>query len=315
VPKAKTGENKTTSDALFDKLLSSSSTLESAPVSQVFTRLIVPNPRQPRKEIDPETFKLLVSSIAAKGIQQPLIVRPSGRTFELVAGQRRLLAAQRLDLQEVPVIVRELSDAEALEMAIIENLTRENLNPVDETDSVLQLLSFELGRSVEDTIALLYRMQHDARGSAHNVMGMPENQEDSAEAKTVKRIFTGLGKMTWGSFVQNRLPILSFPPDLLGAVRVGRMQYTKAKELNKVRDERVRQEIMLRVIENGLSLADTRKLVVSALASESKKSDNTQEIDDIRRRLVPKRLDKLDSKKRKRVDALLQELRGLLETV
>lgn len=296
------------SDALFDKLLRPSQEGNSLQATTVFTRLIQPNPRQPRKEIDPDAFELLVSSIAARGIQHPLLVRPQGRSYELVAGQRRLLAAQRLKLAEVPVIVREMGDVEALEAAIIENLTREDLNPVDETDSILQLLSLELKKPVGETVTLLYRMQRTLRGHAHNVMG-----EDGMgpEEKVIERIFGGLGKMTWASFVQNRLPILSYPDDLLNAIRTGQLSYTKAKELARVSDETVRKPLLERVMSEAMSLETTKRLV-AATSQQKEPTPNHQHLTQLRKQLLPKRLDQLDARKRKQVDALLEKLRKIL---
>lgn len=298
------------SDALFDKLLRTGQETGTLQATTVFTRLIQPNPRQPRKEIDPDAFELLVSSIAAKGIQHPLLVRPQGRSYELVAGQRRLLAAQRLELTEVPVIIRDMGDLEALESAIIENLTRENLNPVDETDSILQLLSLELNKPVGETVTLLYRMQRTLRGGAHNVMG---GEEMGAEETTVERVFSGLGKMTWASFVQNRLPILSYPEDLLNEVRSGQLSYTKAKELMRISDGNVRRPLLERVMGERLSLEETKRLV--ATVGEKSVTDGPQHLAELRKQLSPKYLNQLDPRKRKQVDALLEKLRKILISV
>ena len=301
-------EKERPSDALFDKLLSPGGS-QPPEVSVVFTRLISPNPRQPRKEIDPDSFELLLASIAAKGIQQPLLVRPVGRGYELVAGQRRLLAAQRLELAEVPVVVRELSDNEALEAAIIENLTREDLNPVDETDSILNLLSLELGKPVGEMLTLLYRLQRTSRTSAHNVMG---GSTGDGEKALVERVFTGLGKMTWASFVQNRLPILSYPPELLEAVRSGGISYTKAKELAKISDPSLRESILKQVQRESLSVAEVRKMVSAVLSSGTGEPEYAKDLRDLRRQLSPERIGRLDARKRRQLDTLLEKLRTLL---
>lgn len=297
-----------TSDALFERLLSPGQEASALQATMVFTKLIQPNPRQPRKAIDPDAFELLVSSIDAKGIQQPLLVRPQGRFYELVAGQRRLLAAQRLELVEVPVIVRDMGDAEALEAAIIENLSREDLNPVDETDSILQLLSIELDKPAGETVTLLYRMQRTLRAGAHNVMGAAER---GAEEGVVERVFNALGKMTWASFVQNRLPILSYPDDLLSAVRAGRLSYTKAKELARVTDGDVRARLLMRVIGETLSLEETKRMIASDTA-QGKPTPDYPHLAQLRRQLSPKRLSQLDARKRKQVDTLLDKLREIL---
>ena len=299
----KTGQPNT-SDALFDRVLNPSQEADATQVTKIFTRLIQPNPRQPRKEINPDAFEMLVTSIREKGIQHPLLVRPNGRQYELVAGQRRLLAAQRLNLMEVPVIIRELSDADALAAAIIENLTRENLNPVDETDAILQLLGLELNMPVDDIRTLLYRMQRTLRGDAHNVMGAP--------AEAVERVFNGLGKMTWASFVQNRLPILTYPEDLLSAVRSGELAYTKARELAKVTDVNARRGLLARAVGEPLSLPEVKKLVTSQLAGGEHQTPAGQRLAHLRRQLSLKRLDRLEALKRKEVETLLERLHTLL---
>lgn len=296
------------SDALFERLLSSSGAGEKARVSSVFTKLIDPNPKQPRKEIDPDAFELLKTSIREKGVQQPLLVRPRGRRYELVAGQRRLLAAQQLDLPEVPVVVHELNDAEALEAAIIENLAREDLNPVDETDSILHLLSLELGIPVGETTALLYRMQRTQRG-AHNVMG---GEENTVQKEVVKRVFRGLGKMSWVSFVQNRLPILTYTEEVLQAVRSGKLGYTKARELVRVRDD-VRQELLEKVLAENSSLADVKKLVAASTADREQVNDaSALRLAALKKQLSLKRLGQLEAKKRRKVETLLEQLHKLL---
>lgn len=92
---------------------------------------IAPNPYQPRLTVDPETLAQLMESIRQHGIVQPIIVRPHGMDYELVAGQRRLEAARQLELATVPAIVRPATDQQVLEIAIIENIQREDLNCVD----------------------------------------------------------------------------------------------------------------------------------------------------------------------------------------
>lgn len=102
---------------------------------------ISPNPDQPRRSFSEPALEELAASIKAKGIIQPLIVRPGkGDGFEIVAGERRWRAAQRVGLHEVPVLVRELDDTEVLEFAIIENIQRSDLNAIDEAASYRQLM-------------------------------------------------------------------------------------------------------------------------------------------------------------------------------
>lgn len=115
-------------------------------LQELETRVLKASAKQPRTHFDPETIAELAQSIAEKGVLQPLLVRPVAGGYEIVAGERRFRAAQQAGLSRVPVIVRALSDQETLEIAIIENLQRENLNPVDEARAFSQLLDFGLGQ-------------------------------------------------------------------------------------------------------------------------------------------------------------------------
>jgi ParB family chromosome partitioning protein len=103
--------------------------------------LIQTSSLQPRKDFSADSLRELADSIKAQGILQPLIVRPRGESYELIAGERRWRAAQALGLTEVPVIVREADDRTVLEMMLIENLQRENLNPIEEAQGYQELLT------------------------------------------------------------------------------------------------------------------------------------------------------------------------------
>ncbi len=99
-----------------------------------------PNKSQPRKTLDKEKLTSLAASIREKGILQPLLVRPAGEGYEIVAGERRWRAAQQAGLKEVPVVVQEFGQQESLEAALIENLQREDLNPVEEALAYVELM-------------------------------------------------------------------------------------------------------------------------------------------------------------------------------
>jgi ParB family chromosome partitioning protein len=99
-----------------------------------------PNPRNPRKSYDAAELDELVASVREKGVVQPILVRPLGNEFEIIAGERRWRAAQKAGLHEVPVYVQEASDKEALELAIIENVQRTDLNPLEEAAGYQQLI-------------------------------------------------------------------------------------------------------------------------------------------------------------------------------
>lgn len=104
--------------------------------------LLHPSPHNPRRRFAPEQIEELVQSIRARGVLQPLIVRPrsDGQSYEIVAGERRWRAAQRVPMHEVPALIREFSDAEALEIALIENIQRADLNALEEAQGYAQLI-------------------------------------------------------------------------------------------------------------------------------------------------------------------------------
>ena len=136
---------------------------------------------QPRRYFDPQALKELVSSVKQHGILQPLLVRPLGSgKYELVAGERRYRAGLEAELEVVPVVVRELSDDQAFQLALIENLQREDLNPVEETEGILHLLGIRLHCDVEAVKSLLYRMKN-----AHSKGEQPSKSSLNESSKNV----------------------------------------------------------------------------------------------------------------------------------
>ena len=129
-------------------ILSASGESPEAPAEELrelALELIVPNPRQPRRDFDDEALQALAGSLSEQGLLQPVLVRPrTGGTFELVAGERRWRAARLAGLKTVPALVRERADAASLEAALIENMAREDLNPIEEARACAALVE-ELG--------------------------------------------------------------------------------------------------------------------------------------------------------------------------
>jgi ParB family chromosome partitioning protein len=224
-------------------------------------------PQQPRRYFDPDKLEQLVLSIKEHGILEPLLVRPRpGGEYELVAGERRYRAAQKLGLAEVPVVIRKLTDEEALALSLIENLHREDLNPVEETEGILQLLSLKLNVAVEETISLLYRMQNEAKGKVtQNVLGSQSGEE-------VKSLFDSLGLMSWESFASSRLPLLKLPTEVLDALRRGEIEYTKATAIARVKDVSARRALLLAAIEEKLSLTQIAERIKATRPSGSQDS-------------------------------------------
>ena len=182
---------------------------------------IRPCPLQPRQDFDPEGLRELADSIKEQGVIQPLLVRPKGQHFELIAGERRWRAAQLAGLKQVPVIVRQADDAAALEMALIENLQRQNLNPIEEAQGYHQLMElFDL------------------------------RQEDVAAR---------VGKSR--AAVANALRLLKLPATVQAYVRDGRLSVGHAKVILALDDPTLQSLAAERVLKQGLSVRQTELLV------------------------------------------------------
>lgn len=126
---------------------------------------MAPHPEQPRRHFDEDALEELAKSIAARGLIQPIVVRPHGHSYQIVAGERRWRAAQRARLHEVPVIVRELSDAETMELALVENIQREDLNAIEEAEAYSKLIN-----SFGHTQEALARLVHKSRSHVANLL-------------------------------------------------------------------------------------------------------------------------------------------------
>ena len=133
---------------------------------------LTPQPGQPRRVFDDAALEELSQSIAARGVLQPILVRPHGRNYQIVAGERRWRAAQRARLHEVPVIVRELDDADTFEIALLENIQRKDLNAVEEADAYKRLIG-EFGHT-QDALA---KLVHKSRSHVANLLRLLELPE------------------------------------------------------------------------------------------------------------------------------------------
>lgn len=194
---------------------------ETERVQRVALNRIRPCPFQPRKDFPEEALRELTDSIREQGIVQPLIVRARGEGFELIAGERRWRAAQLAGLAHVPVLVREADDTAVLELALIENLQRENLNPLEEAQGYKQLLDqFHL------------------------------RQEDIASKVGKSRVA-----------VANALRLLNLPGEVQAHLRSGRLSVGHAKVILGLRLPEEQTLASEQVIRNGLSVRQTEDLV------------------------------------------------------
>jgi len=152
--------------------------------------VIKPNPNQPRTKIDPDSLSALASSIEANGVVQPLLVRPlPDGSYELIAGERRWRAAQAAGLAKVPAVVRDQELAERLQVALIENMVREDLNPVDEARACSALVD-ELGLSKED----LARRVGRSRPAVSNLIRLLDLPDEALELLEAGELSEGHGR-------------------------------------------------------------------------------------------------------------------------
>lgn len=162
----------------------SAATLPGAPVEQRAPRtlpiaLLRPNPFQPREHFDPEALEELVASVRDKGVIQPIIVRPvpgQPDEYQIVAGERRWRAAQKARLHEVPVVIKALTDAEALEVALIENIQRADLNPIEEARGYRQLI--ERFNYTQDALGQVIGRSRSHIANTIRLLQLPQSVQD-----------------------------------------------------------------------------------------------------------------------------------------
>jgi ParB family chromosome partitioning protein len=191
------------------------------PPQELDIDLLAPNPRQPRTDFEEQALEELAQSIRGNGVIQPIVVRPSGDRYEIVAGERRWRAAQRAGLLKVPVVVRQISDANLLQVALIENIQRENLNPIEEAQAYRRLL---------DDLHL--------------------SQEEIAAA-------VGKDRATVANFVR----LLRLPADIRSEVASKSLSMGHARALLALPDETAQRRVAKDVLARGLSVRETEALV------------------------------------------------------
>ncbi|MBD2729615.1 ParB/RepB/Spo0J family partition protein [Nostoc sp. FACHB-892] len=280
------------------------------PLESVLLSAIHLPSKQPRRYFDLEAMEALTASIRQKGVLQPLLVRPKGQNqYELVAGERRYRAAKEARLETVPVIIKDFSDEETFEIALVENLQREDLNPLEETEGILDLLSLKLNQSREAVISLFHVVSHPERESANNVI-------HSDEWKVVLDVFNIIGKFTPNSFRTNRLPLLNLPKDILEYLRQGKIEYTKAREIARIKNNSQREELLTVAITEKLSLNQIKERIASIKTAVTKTTSEKSALYQSRLKAISTKAKKTkvwdDSKKTQKFDKLLAEIEKLL---
>lgn len=290
-------------------LLGSNNTNEALPpnaFTTIETAQLQPSPFQPRHYFDDQQQKQLAESIQQHGILEPLLVRPiTNGGYEIVAGERRYRAAVELGLTSVPALVKPLDDNKAAQIALIENLQRVNLNPVEETEGILRLLRLTLDLEIEQVKSLLHRLRDEDRQKVpHNVMGKPE-------AKQIMEVFDAVGTLTWQSFVNNRLPILNLPADILEVLRQGKIEYTKAKEIAKLKDGKARAELLTEAIAQRLSLIQIKERLKELKSAPDPDTPKVR-IRQVSQRLSQQKLWETDKSKWRKIEGWLNKIEALL---
>jgi len=287
------------------------STKQSKSIQTLRIEQIVISSLQPRRYFDPEQLEQLTQSVKEHGILEPLLVRslPDNK-YELVAGERRYRAAIEAGLADVPVVIKELTDTEALQLALIENLQREDLNPLDETEGILQLIALRENLSVDEVISRLYRMYNEVKG---NVNSSNPNVRVNEFDDSVKVIFESLLSMNWLSFVKNKLPLLKLPEDVLSALRSGQIEYTKAKAVARIKDEQQRKNLISEAVAENLSLVQIKEKIAALSTDKTSSPSPSTQLKTITRRLNQSKLWSKNPKKWKQVQNWLQKIETLLE--
>lgn len=194
---------------------------------------IIPNKEQPRKTFDQTALEELADSIRQHGVLQPLLVRPlPNGAYQLVAGERRWRASRLAELKEVPVIIKELTDTEAMEIAIIENLQREDLNPIEEAEG-LQTLIDKCGFTQEE-------------------------------------VATSVGKSR--PAITNALRLLKLPEDVREMTKKGEISAGHARALLSFDSQALMQEVAAKIVSDKLTVRDVEKLAKRPKTAETKKT-------------------------------------------
>lgn len=193
--------------------------------SEIGIDLIDPSPVQPRSHFDDRSLKELAMSIRENGIVQPVLVRPNGSRFELVAGERRWRAAQLAGLERIPAVVREIPNDKVLELALIENIQREDLNAIEEARAYKKLI--ELVGLTQELLA--QRVGRDR------------------------------------SYITNHIRLLRLPDDLQQLVQEGKLSGGHARTLLGTDDVAAQRRVARKIIEKGLSVRETEKVIQQLL--------------------------------------------------
>ena len=183
--------------------------------------LIDPNPEQPRHRFDPRELESLAASIRANGIVQPIVVRPHAGRYQIVAGERRWRAAQQAGLRRVPVVIKDIPDEKLLELALVENIQRQELNPIEEANAYRKLI---------DSIGL--------------------TQEQVAERVGKER-----------SLIATIMRLLKLPNDIQRHIVEGKLSLSHGRALLMSEDPKIQRMVAQLAVDKDLSVRDTERAI------------------------------------------------------
>jgi ParB family chromosome partitioning protein len=201
-------------------------------VDEIDIDLIQPNPEQPRTRFTESALEELAQSIAVNGVVQPILVRPRGEKFEIVAGERRWRAAQRAGLRKIPAAIKDISDDKLLELALIENIQRQELNPIEEAKAYRKLI---------DTIGF-----------------------------TQESLAVNVGRDR--TLIATSLRLLKLPDDIQTLIEETKLTAGHGRALLLTDDVIVQRRVARAVMEKSLSVRETERAVKAATAGGNKRS-------------------------------------------
>jgi len=210
-------------------------------IQQVEVESIVPNSNQPRKYFDPEKLNALVESIRKHGIIQPIVICPIEKGYEIVAGERRWRAAKLAGLKEIPCIIKEIEPVKRFEIALIENIQREDLNPIEEALAYKELIkNYQL---------------------------------------TQEEISASIGRSR--SYIANSIRLLNLDSSVQEMVIQDQITSGHARALLRIQDPKIQKDIADQIIQNKLSVRETEALVAKIVEGreKKKKKENTPQKD------------------------------------
>ena len=251
----------------LDALISQDVSKPKEKVEKISLESIVPNPFQPRKKFVEEKMAELVSSLREKGVIQPILVRTKGEGYEIIAGERRWRAAQELQIDEIPAIIRDdIDDANSLEISLIENIQREELNPIEEANAYQELIG-----QFEYTLEKVGKMM-------------------------------GKDKTT----ISNSLRLLSLAEELKDMIEEGLLTAGHAKALLAVTSEAKRKKLAKTIVSKGLSVRETeylvRRLLEPAVRTRKTKDPQTLTLEEELQHRLGTKVNILQGKKRGKLE-------------